>query len=407
MNRLSVVDEIFLYRHRGLGLPTVMQGLWRTDDTVGAPLLISLHDALSQGPLGRRVVQPRVPGARPRFEPSTVSYPLRYSPEALAADGILPWADAQTEIDVDPAHAPGWSLSAANTAAGGTAVSLVCSHVLTDARGLITAVTDALAGRVQRPSDDRASDLRDALRLVGRVGKGLRHVHRRRGTDDTPPPRPVRKPPRTALIDVDADAWDSAAEAGHGTANSLFLAIVGGIARRAGIAYPLRIAVPVDTRDTGSDSNHVTMTSVVLDSDDTPATIRTKATRAYRKPRESAPYGIPDEILQLVPDRLAARLAKGAGERDLLCSNIGRAPQSLDTFGPHPTAGLAMRAMHPGLAAAPAESSTRLSAYLSRQSTRYTLALVALDEDHFPDRSSLRAYTEAEFADRGLTPQHW
>ena len=89
MTRLSVVDEMFLHRHRGSGLPSVMQGLWRTDDTVHAPLLISLHDALSQGPLGRRVVRPRIPGARPRFVPSTHSYPLRYPSEKVADDAIV------------------------------------------------------------------------------------------------------------------------------------------------------------------------------------------------------------------------------------------------------------------------------------------------------------------------------
>ncbi|MFD6857054.1 hypothetical protein ACFWCF_06885 [Rhodococcus sp. NPDC060090] len=417
-DRLTVVDELFLHRHRGLGLPSVMQGLWRTDDHVGAPLLISLHDALSHGPLGRRVVRSKVPGARPRFEPTTVTYPLRYTHDALGEGEILGWADTQAEIDLDPVRAPGWALGAAPTADGGTVVSLVCSHVLTDARGLIEAVADALAGKIDATENDRASDahdsdLRDALRLTGRVAKGLRNVRFGRplgsapASPPTPPSRPVRSKARTALVDVDAAAWDDAANTAGGTPNSLFLSLTTGIARRAGIMLPLRIAVPIDKRDTATMSNGVTMTEVVADDGDTPATLRTKASAAYRTPPEGAPYGIPEEILQLMPDRVAARLARGAGERDLLCSNIGRTPPLLDTFGPHRSGGVAMRAMHPGLEKLEVSTPTKLSSYLSRNRNIYSLALVALDEDAFPDGATLRRCLDDELVARGLEPVHW
>ncbi|RIK00071.1 MAG: hypothetical protein DCC47_22565, partial [Acidobacteria bacterium] len=290
MNRLSVVDEIFLYRHRGLGLPVALQGLWRTGDTVGAPLLISLHDALGRGPLGRRVVRPHVPGARPRLEPGLRSYPLRYPPEPIP--------------------------TATRVEGGGTVVSLVCSHVLADARGLIDAVADALAERI-RPSDpERVSDLRDAARLVRRVARGLRRARWSPTTGKPPRPRPIRSPARTALLDVDALAWDTAADTAGGTPNSLFLALATGVAHRAGLDWPVRIAVPVDGRTAAPGlpgaGNGVTMTEVVVDASDTPASIRHHARAAYTRGREGAPHGLPDEALQLLPDRLAARLAAGA-----------------------------------------------------------------------------------------------
>ncbi|MGI9208067.1 MAG: hypothetical protein ACR2I3_08895 [Rhodococcus sp. (in: high G+C Gram-positive bacteria)] len=407
MSRLSVVDEMFLHRHRGSGLPSVMQGLWRTDDTVHAPLLISLHDALSQGPLGRRVVRPRIPGARPRFVASTHSYPLRYPAEKVADGAILEWADAQTEVDLDPEHGPGWSLVAAHLAGGGTLVSLVCSHVLTDARGLIDAVAEALAGHAEPPDESHTSDVRDALHVVRTVARGLRGVRRSGPREKPPVPLAVRLRPRTALIDVPSDEWDTAAGIGEGTANSLMLAIATGIARRAGIPFPLKISIPVDDRGSGTTSNGVSMTGITVDADDTVATIRAKATHAYRQPREGAPHGIPAEIVQLVPDRVAARLARGAGERDMLCSNIGRVPAVLDAFGPHRTAGVAMRAMHPGLGTRDATTSTRLSTYLCSRNDRYTLAFVALDEDRFPDTRTLRACIDAELSERGLHATYW
>ncbi|AKE88979.1 hypothetical protein A4U64_17820 [Rhodococcus sp. WB1] len=413
MNRLSVVDEIFLHRHRGLGMPVALQGLWRTGDTVGAPLLISLHDALGRSPLGRRVVRPHVPGARPRLEPGHHSYPLRYPPEPIPAADVLAWADQQAEVDVNPELGPGWALTATRVEGGGTVVSLVCSHVLADARGLIDAVADALAERI-RPSDPaRVSDVRDAARLVRRVARGMRRARWSPATEKPPRPRPIRSPARTALLDVDATAWDTAANAAGGTPNSLFLALAAGIAHRAGLDWPLRIAVPVDGRtaapglpDDGA-GNGVTMTEVVVDASDTPASIRHRARAAYTRRREGAPHGLPDEVLQLLPDRLAARLAAGAGERDLLCSNIGPLPPVLDGFGPHRTTGVATRAVHPGLATARASTSTRLAAYLCRQGDRYTLALVALDDEHFPTRAALRADTDAELAAHGLHGRHW
>lgn len=408
-DRLTVVDELFLYRHRGAGLPSVMQGLWRTDDTIGAPLLISLHDALSQGPLGRRVVLPRIPGARPRFEPTVASYPLRYGTEPVATGDLLTWADEQADVDVDPSRRPGWALVAAPLDDGGTVVSLVCSHVLSDARGLITAVADALAGRLDTPVSTphaRGADLKDAARVVRRVAAGLRHVRIRR-TARTPrhTPLPVHSAARTAIVDVDAAAWDG--RVAGGTANSLFLAVTAGVARRAGVPDPIDISVPVDARDTGTVANGVTMAAVAATAADTPASLRIKASTAYRQPREGAPHGIPEEILQLMPDRLAARLARGAGERHLLCSNIGRTPELLDTFGPHRCVGLALRAVHPGLADVQVATATRLSAYLCRHRDVYTIAFVALDEHAFPDRAALRAHVDAELAARSLPAHHW
>ncbi|MEE2059810.1 hypothetical protein [Rhodococcus artemisiae] len=411
-DRLTVVDEIFLHKHRGLGLPSVMQGVWRTDDHIGAPLLISLHDALSQGPLGRRVVRSKIPGARPHFEPTTVSYPVRYTNDPLGDGDILDWADAQAEVDLDPSHAPGWALAAAPIAGGGTVVSLVCSHVLTDARGLIDAVTDALAGKGIATEDDGSSaasesDLRDALQLTGRVVRGLRNVRFGNSGEDPPPPHIVRSKARTALVDVDAATWDDVAHAAGGSSNSLFLAITTGIATRAGLALPLRIAIPVDVRESGGAPNGVMITELVVDEGDTAATLRAKTSAAYHTPREAAPYGIPDEILHLMPDRVAAHLARESVERELMCSNIGRTPPLFDAFGPHPSRGVAMRAMHPGLDTLQVSTPTKLSSYLNRNRGTYSLALVALDEDAFPDTAALRRYVDDEMGARGLEPAHW
>ncbi len=398
---------MFLHRHKGTGLPSVMQGLWRTDETVDATLLLSLHDVLSEGPLGRRVVRPRLPGARPRFEPSTHVYPLRYPPTPIPDDELLRWADEHANVSVDPELGPGWALAAAHLTGGGTALSIVCSHVLTDARGFVRAVADALADRPRRPDPRRNSDLRDAMQLIRRVGRGLRGARYTPRPEKPPASRTVRMPPRTVVFDIESAVWNRVAKAADGTPNALLLAVSTGVARRAGLAFPLRISIPVDDRGGGTVSNGVSMVGISLDEGDTVAEIRARASQAYARPREGAPHNMPAEILQLLPDRFAARVSQGAGERDLLCSNIGRVPTELTTLGPYRATGIAMRAMHPGLDVHPARTATRLSVYSCHTDQRYTLAFVALDEEHFPDRSTLHAHVRTELSERGLEPRSW
>ncbi|WP_433758850.1 hypothetical protein [Nocardia sp. CA-135398] len=158
--RLSVVDEIFLRTHRGLGTPIVLQGLWRTADRVDSELLWQVHAALRVGPLGRRVIRPRVPGARRSWRANTRAYPLAFTDDTIAAGDLLEWADEQG-ANLDPEYGPGWRLSTARLDDGGSIVSLTCSHALADGRALALAVDDALGGRGLTTPSVRATRLPD------------------------------------------------------------------------------------------------------------------------------------------------------------------------------------------------------------------------------------------------------
>lgn len=422
MDRLTVVDEIFLRRHHGYGLPIVMQGVWRTADVVDAAVLESVHAALAHGALGRRVVRPRVPGARPRWEAAAAAHPLRYETDPV--DDVVRWADARTAVDVDPESGPGWALAAAPVAGGGTVISLVCSHVVADARGLVSAVDAALTGRRPAPAPARTSDVADAVRTVAavlfggaRASLGLAFSARRRRelrafratTNTDRPSRPhLATGTATAIVDVDASAWDAAAAAEGGTANGLFLALVTAIADAADVPMPLRISVPVDLRDTDAVGNAVIVTEVTATPDDSLADIRRASREAFTAAPMGAPSGFPEETVQLLPDRLAHRLTAGAGERDALCSNIGRLPDTLATLGPYRTTGVATRAMHPGLTPDRAvATTTRLSAYLCSHRDTYTLSLVGVDPRHFGTAGRLRDLAIAQLAERGLTGRPW
>ncbi|MGV9819443.1 hypothetical protein [Nocardia xishanensis] len=400
MDRLGVVDEIFLRTHRGLGTPIALQGLWRTADRVEPALLQRIHAALRVGPLGRRVIRSRVPGARRFWQPNTRAHPLEFPEDTLPLDELLPWADT-LGTDLDPEFGPGWRLAARWLADGGSVVALTCSHALADARGLVHAVDSALREVVDaravsagaglesifagdaRSRYTRESEWADAIRqwsiVVGGTIRALRHGMPKRPESEGPVRAGVDElGAHGAIVQFRADEWDRVAGEHGGTANSLFIRLVATLLWDTGFpASEISASLPVDTRDEPRVDNDLAMTEIVVDRADTPATLRKKARAAYER-RMSSPGGMPEELLQVIPDRWAYALSKGAGERDILCSNIGTLPDSLRTVGDHHCIGVAARAIHPGLTTTHLPR-TRLSGYLCRSGEDYVLSLVGLD----------------------------
>ncbi|WP_228815564.1 hypothetical protein [Nocardia puris] len=451
MSRLTVVDEIFLRTHRGMGTPIALQGLWRTGDRVEAELLREIHDVLREGPLGRRVVRPRILGARRGWRPNTRAHPLAIHPQPLTGNAVLPWADS-LGADLDPEFAPGWRLAAASLADGGTVVALTCSHALADARGLIIAVDLALRGtarvtnqplstsgpdaaasrlepdsahqlqaageprlarqlptpapaRTERPAQHDDSDWSDAARQWSTVLRGTARALRR-GI----PPRPSAPPARTGpaeshsiVVRCPSAEWDRVAAEHGGTPNSLFIHLVANILWDSGFDRDtIDASLPVNTRHEPRVDNDLAVTEITVTRADTPATVRAKARAAYEH-RMSSPDGMPEELLQVIPDRWAHALAKGAGERDILCSNIGTLPDSLRTLGPHPCTDVAARAIHPGLDPNHLPR-TRLSAYLCEIAGTRTLTLTTLDPTLFPTPTTLLTHTLSTAHPLPLTP---
>ncbi|WP_446225599.1 hypothetical protein ACTWPB_11220 [Nocardia sp. IBHARD005] len=430
MDHLTVVDEIFLRTHRGMGTPIALQGLWRTTDAMQPALLRAIHDRLRLGHLGRRVVNPRVPGARRSWRPNTRAHPLDIAVGPLPEREILPWADT-LGADLDPEYAPGWRLSAARLQDGGTVVALTCSHALTDARGLIHAITAALrslestapdaspgpesSGPSPGSSPDgelrsrtTASEWADAVSQWATIFGGTARALRQRlsPAPDASPVRAARDADtsdrhlRPLLLTFDAAHWDTTALTLGGTPNSLFIHLMANILWQNGFPNPTIIAsLPVDTRDEPRVDNDLAMTEIAIRRTDTPATIRDRAKAAYQR-RMSSPAGLPEEILQVLPDRLAYTLSKGAGERDILCSNIGPLPGAVRKVGPHNCTRVAARAIHPDITTFPR---TQLAGYLSQLDDTYTLALVGLaaDNDFLPEA------IDKACATTGLLPRPW
>lgn len=420
-----MVDEIFLRTHRGMGTPIVLQGLWRTADPVEPELLGRVHTALRDGPLGRRVVRARVPGARRRWQQSVAAHPLTCGSGPIAADALLDWANGQG-TELDPEFGPGWRLAATAVDDGGTVVSLTCSHALADGHGLILAIDAAMTegdpiattfappGSLGAPAatgrPTAQSDWADARRqwgiVLGGTARALWHGIPRQPATGTARRTTAAVATHDAVLTIPATEWDAVAAGLGGTANSLFLHAVSKMLWDSGFPESTIVAsVPVDTRDEPRVDNDLAVTEVAIARTDTPGTLRAKCRVAYER-HMTGPGGLPGEILQVVPDRLAHKLSRGAGERDILCSNLGVLPESLARLGPHRCRGLATRAVHPGLRPETLPR-TRLSAYLSRLGDTYTLALVSLDPDRIRSRAHLLGLARHTLSDLGLTALGW
>ncbi|MFD6161708.1 hypothetical protein ACFWF7_02410 [Nocardia sp. NPDC060256] len=433
MGRLSVVDEIFLRTHRGLGTPIALQGLWRTADRIDPALLHEVHAALRTGPLGRRVVRPRVPGARRSWQRNTRAYPLELTDQPIATNALMAWADAQG-ADLDPEFGPGWRLAAIALDDGGSLVSLTCSHALADGRALVLAADDALGGTsltadamtsnaardsAHRDTTSRSastkpeSDWADASRQWSIVLRGTAKALRR-GIPDRPhqatgrdfTDRSASVQTHGAILQCTVADWDRVATTQNGTANSLFISLVANILWASGFRTDtIDASLPVDTRDEPRVDNDLAMTDITIDRTDTPATIRDKSRAAYER-RMSSPGGMPEELLQVIPDRWAYALSKGAGERDILCSNIGTLPAALRVLGPHRCLGVAARAIHPGLTVAQLPR-TRLSGYLCRIADDYVLSLVSLDPERIESSTALTDLAQMTLLNADIHVQAW
>uniref|UniRef100_UPI0008319A4F hypothetical protein n=1 Tax=Aldersonia kunmingensis TaxID=408066 RepID=UPI0008319A4F len=338
-SRLGVIDEIFLLTHRGFGTPIALQGLWRTDEPLPSDVLADVHARLSHGTLGRRVVTSAVPGARPRWVAAQAAHPLELVDTPVAADDISDFAQRNLP-DLNPETGPGWHVRAAPLRGGGTLAVLTCSHVLCDARGLIDAVDRVLAGKPEPVLAEPDSNWRDARRTWRRITTGT--TLRASGHENEPVPaaRPKTAPARTAIITCPAAQWDTAANVRDGTPNSLFVAVVVNVlASATGSAEPVSVGLPIDTRESESGGNSITMGAATIAPRETLAVVRERCRTAYDRPLGNPP-GRPAEWLHVLPNRIAHAASRGAGEREVLCSNIGTLPDSVAQLGSHRASGL-------------------------------------------------------------------
>ncbi|MEV0047868.1 hypothetical protein AB0H60_30970 [Nocardia rhamnosiphila] len=208
------------------------------------------------------------------------------------------------------------------------------------------------------------------------------------------------------ILRCPAEDWEAVAARYGGTANSLFIWMIANILWTAGFpGAEIAASLPVDTRDEPRIDNDLAVTEIAVTPGDGPADIRAKSRSAYER-RMTSPGGLPEEFLYLVPDKVAHLLSRGAGERDILCSNIGPIPPALSTLGPHECTGIATRAVHPGLDHA-RRPRTRLSGYLCRFRDDYILTVASLHPERIADAATLHRLVTVTAARVDLPIRPW
>jgi hypothetical protein len=253
--------------------------------------------------LGRRLIMPRVPGARPLWFANSEPPQVNISPEAVDAAALSSWFADELSVRLDPLGGPGWRIGAIHFA-DTTVVSVSMSHLYGTGRDIILAlaseeVVPSLNGNGSGPyasssngngrhggaanghHPDFSHDvLAEAADLIRRVRIGVTGIARLGGQIVTAPQRrephgdaaTLRKPldalldrdpsrgrPSSrrvaALATVSADAWGAAAAERHGSSLSLQVAVTANLLRdarraRGGPTHrPLRIIIPVDLVD--------------------------------------------------------------------------------------------------------------------------------------------------------------
>ncbi|AEF42027.1 hypothetical protein [Hoyosella subflava] len=457
---LSIVDAYFVRMHRGHGVPVAMQGLWMLDEVVDDDLLTEVHRRLSVGPLNRRVIRPRIHGGRHYWVRGASIPPVFYTPEPVAREDIVTWADERAQVRLNPEHGIGWELGVARLEDGGTVMSLVCSHALTDAQGMISAVNEAVGNQpvTQRPMRTKRHSIwhefLQALRqywavLLGSFiafytifikGSNRDEIVRylRKNRVDVLRRKRAATLARTGkldqswrepgtLIDIEASDWDAIAAKSGGTPNSLLIGIAANLLFSSGARgahESITIGVPVDLSEVSEvpeaalRKNDLTLAPITLRPRGTRYgelfLIRDKCREKFQAavtegfPQDARPAGMPTEILDIVPDRISARLVRTTGTADAVATYIGQLPQTMAHLGPYAIESAAARAVHPGITAIEAlESPFSLDLCLLRNGNRYTLSVLGVNPLRFPDPQTLRNLVIRELEKWGLVPQSW
>jgi diacylglycerol O-acyltransferase / wax synthase len=250
-NVLDLADQFVFFGEQATGTTSVIQVVWTYDRGVDMAGLRRFHQHLLRGRLSRRIEQSPLPIGRHRWVAPGDGSELAVDETPRPRAEFNQWLREQAAMPLDAAHGPGWRLAALTFADGGTGLSLVISHTLTDGGGLCLALADATAGRDDEIGWPEAgsrrrwqavlADARQFLRDVPGIGRAAGAAARmiRAGHPATAPATerraPVADEPVTvpmATVAVAIDQWDARARAAGATSNSLLVGVATRLAQR-------------------------------------------------------------------------------------------------------------------------------------------------------------------------------
>ncbi|MBF6332486.1 hypothetical protein [Nocardia transvalensis] len=235
-----------------------IQVAWWLRHPVDAERLDRLRRGLIEGPLSRRLVSARVPGARPYWSRSDHDYPLVVESGTIAAAEALRWVERQATTDLDLRAGRGWALAATELDNGESVASLVVSHAITDGQGMFAAIDLAARGDTSAAVPDLTppslgADLLDATKYGGMLipgGAVLRVLARRAARHGDGGPLEARLP---AMVALDSAKLRAAAEEHGGTATGLITTVATNVAHalRGRPGGDLRVGSWVSHREAG------------------------------------------------------------------------------------------------------------------------------------------------------------
>lgn len=356
-NVLDLRDQTTFDVGRATGVSSLLQCSWVYSRPVDIGGLRQFHDQLQRGRLSRCIERSPLPFGRHRWISSDGSPDIEVVASARPCEQFDAWLNEQAITPLDFERGPGWHLAVLPFTDGGTGVSLVISHCLTDGIGLCEALANAALGRgdpISWPAagsrrrwralrEDARQTARDTPAMGRAVVAAARLARRSRGAAGAAIPLPTKAPALpagadepialpTATIFVGAYEWDARAHALGGTSNALLAALAVRLAQRLGrVAADGSVALRIPVNERAADDPRANaVSSVAITVDPAPVTtdlreIRTTIKRALIRHREG-----PDEegailpitpLLPLLPKRLVR--AAGSADTSVVSSNLG------------------------------------------------------------------------------------
>src|ERR1700754_2447827 len=146
-NILDLFDQTVFRFEQATGVTSVGQCVWVYDRGVDMDGLRRFHRHLQRGRLSRRIEQSPLPFGRHRWISPNGTPALEIVETPRPREDFDSWLREQANTPLDLEKGPGWHLAALPFTDGGTGVTLVVSHSITDGGGLCLAIADATAGR--------------------------------------------------------------------------------------------------------------------------------------------------------------------------------------------------------------------------------------------------------------------
>ena len=358
-NIIDLVDQTFFRLGQAAG---VGQCVWVYDRPVDIDGLRRFHQHLAEGRLSRRIERSPLPFGRHRWVSPGDQPELEIVATPRPREGFNAWLDEQANIPLDAEHGPGWHLAVLPFTDGGTGVSLVLTHCLTDGIGGCLAIVEAACGydaaidwpaagsrrRWRALREDARQTMRDipSIRRAAVAAARLAWRTRRNAEAAAPPPPPVAGGDElvtlpTATVFLDAEEWDARADALGGTSNTLLAGLAARLAQgmgRVAADGSVTVAIPVNER-TADDTRANAVAMVDIEVDPAPAATDLRDIRAATKQALIRHRELPDErqvllpLVPLLPKRLTNRMvgvATGGVNNVVVSSNLGEAPEAVN-----------------------------------------------------------------------------